>query len=261
MKEINTRGVIRLKDDYNFVYRIADITYIEREDGWFKYTITPCYGVIDLLPVSLFQGIPGLELDLREEVYERENIVPTFISERTPSKGREDVYALLEEYGMQSLNRLEWLIRTDKQYSGDRLYVGKYEDVCDIKVNSMYDTVKKSDRITKELLSIICSGNRLYSDEVTIDDSTRKLYYDLLMPMYIKNYEQKKIRMRDGIESAKENGVYRGRKRIAIDPLLFDKVAEEYSEQRMTSDQAAEKLGISVATFFRRMKKRQGGGI
>lgn len=97
--------------------------------------------MIDLLPVSLFQGIPGLELDLREEVYERENIVPTFISERTPSKGREDVYALLEEYGMQSLNRLEWLIRTDKQYSGDRLYVGKYEDVCDI--NRIWDSKMK----------------------------------------------------------------------------------------------------------------------
>lgn len=53
----------------------------------------------------------------------RENVVPVFISERTPGENREDLWELLEECGVQYLNRLEWLIRTETRYSGDGMYV------------------------------------------------------------------------------------------------------------------------------------------
>ena len=76
MRELVTSGDICLKDEYNLVYKIAEITYREREDESFIYEIRPNYSVISLLKVTDFQGIPGLDLDLRKEVYIRENIVP-----------------------------------------------------------------------------------------------------------------------------------------------------------------------------------------
>ena len=98
---------------------IVEIEYTEREDESFFYKITPNYSVISLLSEKDFQGIPGLNLDLKKESYIRENIVPVFISERTPGENREDLWVLLESCNMRYLNRLEWLIRTKTRYSGD----------------------------------------------------------------------------------------------------------------------------------------------
>lgn len=59
MNKLVTQGVICLKDDYNFVYKIADIDYVEYENGEYSYYFYPFYNVIDLLNPYLFQGIPG----------------------------------------------------------------------------------------------------------------------------------------------------------------------------------------------------------
>lgn len=69
-----------------------------------------------------------MDLDLRKKEYIRRNRVPVFISERTPSKNRENLIELLDACGMDYLNRLEWLIRTDTRYAGDSLYVCRWED-------------------------------------------------------------------------------------------------------------------------------------
>ena len=113
MREITTQGDICLKDQYDFTYKVADIIYTEREDETFVYEIKPDYSVIDLLDAKDFQGIPGLDLDLKKESYIRENVIPVFISERAPGKNREDLWPLLKKYDMQYLNQLEWLMRTD----------------------------------------------------------------------------------------------------------------------------------------------------
>lgn len=259
MRKLTTFGLICLEDNYKFIYKIAKIEYEEWEDGTFRYTFYPFYNVIDLLPDSLFQGIPGLDLSLRKAVYERKNIVPTFISERTPSEHREDVRGLMEECEMQTLNRLEWLIKTNRRYSGDRFFVVPFDgnDTVRYHEHSMYDLVKRSDMLTKKLLEIICFGDYLCTDDVVIDDQSRVYYYRLLMPMYIREYERKKKLRQQGIEKAKERKAYKGRKQIKIDPLLFDKVANEYLLGKVSANQACLTLKISRATFFRRLREQR----
>ena len=259
MRKLTTMGFICLEDDYKFIYKIAKIEYEEWEDGEFNYIFRPFYNVIDMLPDHLFQGIPGLDLSLKRAVYERKNIVPTFIAERTPSEHREDLWALMEESGMQALNRLEWLIKTTKRYSGDRFFVMPFDgkDAVSYKKRSMYDLVRRSDSLNKKLLEIICFGDYLYADDIIIDDKSRLYYYRLLMPMYIREFERKKrLRMR-GIEKAKEQNVYKGRGQIKIDPLLFDRVANDYLRGKISADQASLILKISRATFFRRLRERK----
>ena len=244
-----------MKDDYKFAYKIAKIEYEEWEDGEYKYRFYPFYNVIDMLPPHLFQGIPGLDLSLRRASYERKNLVPVFISERTPGENREDVWQLLEENGMQVLNRLEWLIRTNKRYSGDRFYVKRFEkDAVNYTPRSMYDLVPRSDLLIGKLLDIICFGDYLFSEEIEINDHNRKDYYRLLMPMYIEAYERKRKTRLDGIEEAKNKRLYRGRMAIGIDPLLFDKIANAYRHREITAEKAAARLGISIATFYRRLR-------
>lgn len=257
MRKLTTMGFICLEDNYKFIYKIAKIEYEEWENGEFNYIFRPFYNVINMLPDYLFQGIPGLDLSLEKAVYERKNIVPTFISERTPSERREDLWMLMEESGMQALNRLEWLIRTNTRYSGDRFFVIPFDgnDNYIYNVRSMYDLVNRMDSLNRKLLEIICFGDYLYTDDVVIDDESRSYYYKLLMPMYIRDFTRKKKLKTSGITKAKEQNLYKGRGQIKIDPLLFDRVASDYKHRKITIDQAIAILKISRSTFFRRLRE------
>ena len=257
MNKLTTTGIICFKDDCGIQYKVSKIEYTEYENEDFEYVFTPYYNVVDFLPVSLFQGIPGLDLTLRKPYYKRENIVPVFISERTPSENREDVRFLLDETGMKSLNRLEWLIRTKTKYSGDNLFVIPYtgNEIKKYKEHSMYDLVKRSDNINKALLSVICAGDYLYAEDITIDDNTRADYYRLLMPIYTNEYNSRRKAQQKGIDCAKVHGAYKGRERIKVDPLLFEKVLTDYENKKITADEAARILNISKTTFFRRLKE------
>lgn len=258
MKKLTTKGFICLEDEYKFIYKIAIIEYEEWEDGSFNYIFRPFYNVVDMLPNHLFQGIPGLDLSLKKATYERKNIVPTFIEERTPSQNREDLWKLIEESGMQTLNRLEWLIKTDKKYVGDNFFVIPFEgkDFIRYQEKSMYDLVNRSNNLTKKLLEIICFGDYLYTDDIIIDDKSRFYYYKLLMPMYIREFEHNKNLRMYGIKKAKSQHIYKGRERIKLDPLLFDKVANDYLLNKISVKQASLILKISRATFFRRLKEK-----
>ena len=158
---------------------------------------------------------------------------------------------------MKSLNRLEWLIKTDTRYSGDRLYVQEKSDIdnnSNINVDSMFNLVKRSDSINRALLDIICYGNYLKCKEIIIDDNNRKYYYDLLMPIYIREYTLRKYQIMNGIKDAKEKDIYKGRKKIVLDPLLFRKVGQEYLNGNISLEAALNKLKISRSTFFRRLE-------
>ncbi len=255
MRSMTTSGWICLEDDYHFIYRVGRIDYTEWENGEFEYIFSPNYAVIDMLPDNLFQGIPGIDLSLRRATYERRNQVPVFIAERTPSPNREDVRILLEENGMNALNRLEWLIKTNKRYSGDRFFIMPIENGPQtMRYTSMFDLAFGRDALIRRLLVIICLGDYLITREIEINDANRETFYRFLMPLYVDGYERnKRARMR-GIEEAKARSAYRGRTQIAVDPLLFDKYKLAFLQGQISAAEAAERLGISRATFFRRMK-------
>ena len=121
----------------------------------------------------------------------------------------------------------------------------------------MYDLVKRSDNIIKTLLSLICAGDYLYAEDVTIDDSTRAIYYRLLIPIYTREYNSRRSAQQRGIENAKAHNVCKGRKKTNIDLFLFERVLSDYTSKKATAEEAARQLGISKATFFRRLKENK----
>ena len=254
MKEIKTYGDICLKDEYQFTYKVAGIIYTEREDESFTYEIRPNYSVINLLKSDDFQGIPGLDLELKKEVYIRENVIPVFISERAPGKNREDLWPLLKECNMQYLNQLEWLIRTDTRYSGDKLFVQIPEDKS-ISVKSVNSFGKRSAVICRKILELICYGGTLTSPEVTINDTNRKGYFELLMALYRTERKYIDERRNKGISASASKGNYKGRKRIKIDKLASEEIFLDYQAGRISSTEAAKELGISNSTFLRRYRE------
>ncbi|WP_165043886.1 helix-turn-helix domain-containing protein [Adlercreutzia sp. ZJ138] len=258
MRKAVTSGVIRVHDELGFPCHIARIDYVEYEDETFDYTFTPRYPVIDMLPTTIFQGIPGLDLDMRKECYLRRNIVPTFIAERTPSERREDLQSLLESYGMTYLNRLEWLIRTDLRYSGDLLYVERWSPSDEKRVVSMGDLSQFDPRAThmiSALLTEICQGNDITTSSFSIDDSNRSTCYHLLSELLRKEKSFLANRREEGWAKAALTGKTRGRKRAVTNLVDFDAVRHAHIEGRITAEEAAQRLGISRSTFYRRIKE------
>ena len=254
MKEAVTSGVICLDGEYDFTYYIADIKYTEREDESFCYEITPNYSVIDLLTTEYFQGIPGLDLGLKKKSYIRENVVPVFISERTPGENREDLWELLKECDMQYLNRLEWLIRTKTRYSGDGMYVCR-PDKKDINVLSIAELGNRSSVICRKILESICSGAQIITEDYVIDDSNRKAYFELFMALYKTERKYLEERRRKGISKSASLGKYKGRARIKIDSMELNDIFSKYELGVINGREAAEKLDISASTFFRRYRE------
>ena len=251
MKEITTRGDICLNDEYGFIYKVAEISYTERSDESFRYEIAPNYSVISLLGTYYFQGIPGIDLDMKKKVYIRNNVVPVFISERTPAKNREDFWKLLEDCNMQYFNPIEWLIRTKTRYSGDNFYVKKPEDKT-LTVEDITTIGNRSAVICRKLLEVICYGNDVSSPTINVNDANRKEVYDLLIALYRTERKYLDSQRRKGITRSAQQGKYKGRKRIKLDTLAAQEIFLDYSANRITSKDASEKLKISKSTFLRR---------
>ncbi|MCR5664205.1 MAG: recombinase family protein [Oscillospiraceae bacterium] len=62
-------------------------------------------------------------------------------------------------------------------------------------------------------------------------------------------------RRQSGIERAREDGRYKGRKPIAVDETLFDSVAALWREGKITAREAMSRLQLKPNTFYRRIKE------
>ena len=64
-------------------------------------------------------------------------------------------------------------------------------------------------------------------------------------------------RRRDGIERAKAEGRYKGRKPIAVDEGLFDSVVALWQDGQITAREAMARLDLKPNTFYRRIKEME----
>lgn len=265
MREIAVEGIICVSDEKLLLeFAICRIIYIEREDGAFRYEFRPNYSVMSLVRPPLFQGIPGLNLDLQRKSYIRENQTPVFIAERVPAENREGVYDLIEEVGLDHLNKLEWLMRTDYLYSGDNLYVRRptSEDApCTIAVGSLEDIGARSASSLHHLLSLICKGCDVRGNGFSITDENRKPTYSLLKALYKKEKTYLDRKRAEGVKAAQRKKKYRGRQPKKIDSIALEDAVRRFNAGKLTAEQAADGLGVSRATFFRRKKSLENAHV
>ena len=62
---------------------------------------------------------------------------------------------------------------------------------------------------------------------------------------------------REGIEKAREEGRYKGRKPIAVDEGLFETVVARWRSGQISARQAMAQLDLKPNTFYRRIKERE----
>lgn len=255
MKSVCTSGSICLDSKGSIRYLVAKIDFTEYEDGTFRYEIWPNWPVIDLLESPLFQGIPGIDLTLRRDVYVRENQIPVFVSERAPAPNREGLWEQLEAVGMDYFNQLEWLIRTDTRYIGDELYVVRREneDMSPFDLNEAMAMARNTEHLLRMLLEALAQGRPVIQAGVEVSSEQRKALHSLARGLFDKSWSYREERRRSGIKRASAEGSYRGRRPIAIDQLVLSEVLARYEEGSLSAKDAADMLGVSLSTFYRRL--------
>lgn len=253
---------------------VAQIDYQEFDEENFQYVISPYWEVIDGLPASVFQGIPGIDMDLRLERYYRVNYIPTFIAERTPSENREDLWELLESVDLDYYDRFEWLLRTTMRAANDNLIVERKRvpKVIEEFTSGMLSGLQYGDKIivdsmeaiadttagfTDGIFTIVTNGVNIndQSGQVLVDAMTRAAMVPIVVTQRIITRREHAVNRRKGIEQAKKNGKYTGRKPIEVDEKVLRQVNQELKDGLITLEEAMKRTKIaSKSTFYRKVR-------
>ena len=253
---------------------VAQIDYQEFDEENFQYVISPYWEIVDGLPASVFQGIPGIDMDLRLKDYYRVNYIPTFIAERTPSESREDLWELLESVDLDYYDRFEWLLRTKMRAANDNLIVERrrieetvgqfasgiisglqYGDK--VIVESMESIADTTAGLTDGMFNIVTSGIDVVTEsgQVLVDAMTRAAMIPYMVAQRIMSRRERISHQQAGIEQAKKDGKYAGRKPTPVDENVLRHVAKELDEGIITVEEAMKRTKInSRSTFYRKLR-------
>ena len=120
------------------------------------------------------------------------------------------------------------------------------------------ESISRFARNTRDLLELVeqlaARGVEFVSQKEAIDTATPTGKFMLTVFGAVAELEREYIlqRQREGIEIAKTQGKYTGRKPISSPD--FDNVASQWRRGELTAVQAMKRLGMSKATFYRRVK-------
>ena len=123
------------------------------------------------------------------------------------------------------------------------------------------ESISRLGRSTKDLLNIIDTLNKkgvnLISHKEKIDTSTPTGKFVLTVFDALSQLERENIKRRqhEGIEIAKAQGKYKGRKPIETDWDKFSKLYGEWRAKNITGRDFMRKMDLSANTFYRRLRE------
>ena len=115
-------------------------------------------------------------------------------------------------------------------------------------------------RNTRDLLTIISclteKGVEFVSLKENIDATTPHGWFMLSVFGVLAELERESIleRQRKGIEIAKAEGKYKGRKPVAVNEAKFRAVCDRWHDGEITAAAAMQEVGLKPNTFYRRVK-------
>jgi len=123
------------------------------------------------------------------------------------------------------------------------------------------ESISRLGRSTKDLLNIIDTltdkGVTLVSHKENIDTDTPtgKFMLTVFAALSQLEREQLKQRQREGIEIAKAQGKYTGRKPLPTDWTRFGQLYGEWRAKNITGRDFMRRMGMSANTFYRRVRE------
>lgn len=159
-----------------------------------------------------------------------------------------------------------------KDYGIEKPYQDKVsgKDTARPEFQKMMDFVREGDevyvtewsRLSRSTIDLLETVNTLRDKGVKVvslkenfDTSTPQGKFVLTVFAALAEFERTLIleRQKEGIDIAKKEGRYKGRKEKVLEN--FDEVYEAWRKKEITAVKAAELLGVTRATFYNRVKK------
>lgn len=123
------------------------------------------------------------------------------------------------------------------------------------------ESISRIARNTRDLLTIISSltekGVEFVSLKENLDTTTPHGRFMLTVFGALAELERESIleRQREGIEIAKAEGKYKGRKPVAVNEAQFRAVCARWRAGEITATAAMQEVGLKPNTFYRRVKE------
>jgi DNA invertase Pin-like site-specific DNA recombinase len=134
---------------------------------------------------------------------------------------------------------------------GDVLYI----DSLDRLGRNYEGIVAEWQSLTKDLGVDIVVLDMPLLDTRKNKDLLGTLISDIVLQLlsYVAENEREKIRtrQREGIEEAKKEGKYKGRKPVEVNPYEFDKLMADVKAKRRTATSVMNELGLTRTTFYK----------
>lgn len=126
------------------------------------------------------------------------------------------------------------------------------------------ESISRIARNTKDLLEIVemleSKGVKFVSRKEAIDTETASGKFMLTIFGAIAQLEREYLldRQREGIEIARQNGKYRGRKPIPVSEEKFKEVYKRWKAGECKAVEAMKELGLKSSIFYRRVRNYEG---
>ena len=123
------------------------------------------------------------------------------------------------------------------------------------------ESISRIARNTRDLLSIVSDltekGVEFVSLKENMDTTTPQGRFMLTVFGALAELERENIleRQREGIEIAKSEGKYKGRKPVEVDEKRFREVCARWRSGEITATAAMQEVGLKPNTFYRRVKE------
>ena len=128
-----------------------------------------------------------------------------------------------------------------------------------IRVESLDEAADSAKELLEMLQQLFKAGGEFVSEREGIDTRAAggEQLRALCAALTALEASGRREKQRRGIERAREEGKYRGRKPIAVDESLFDTVVSLWQSGQISARQAMERLNLKPNTFYRRIKERE----
>ena len=97
------------------------------------------------------------------------------------------------------------------------------------------------------------------SEDDPTGEMISKIVLTIMAWMAQKETEERKRRQKEGIEVAKREGKYKGRKPVEVNRYEFGKMLEEVRSGARTNKYAMEKLGLTRTTYYKLIEEYDNG--
>ena len=144
-------------------------------------------------------------------------------------------------------NKKELLKKIGQLEAGDCIQISRFDEVAG-GVREMLSLLQKITAREADFVSL--------PEGIDTRGEQKPGILALCRALYELERSEVREKQRDGIERAKEEGKYKGRKPIPVDDELFESVIESWQSGKITARQAMAQLKLKPNTFYRRIKER-----